>query len=335
MTPLTPQNYHIWIKELQGIATKAKVWEYVDPEGTKEEPTEEKFPEVSDYSVLVAAPASGVGLPPATSAYLGPAGTNEEPSEEKISESSTYNMFMAASAPGHGLLPPASAYVDPAETGGEPTEEKFPDVSDHRFFVATPTSGDGLPPTASASKPMTTRPARDYDELSKAQQKSYEMKITIYQMKEKLVEKVTLGIRTVEAAVKASAGAYIPQSKMSSPVRDIIRLLAARYRLSGDEIIEQIHEQFQALKKSPAEDKIEAWVADWESVKDQIEEMNISGFFGSETMFVKEFLRAGCAWAPRFCDRWLDMKLAAEKPITFHEAAKKYRLAVELDEEDS
>jgi hypothetical protein len=48
---LTPKNYHKWIKEIQGLAVRANVWEYVDPQGTKQEPTIGECPDVSDYAV--------------------------------------------------------------------------------------------------------------------------------------------------------------------------------------------------------------------------------------------------------------------------------------------
>jgi hypothetical protein len=48
---LTPKNYHKWIKEIQGLAVRANVWEYVDPQGTKQEPTNGECPDVSDYAV--------------------------------------------------------------------------------------------------------------------------------------------------------------------------------------------------------------------------------------------------------------------------------------------
>jgi hypothetical protein len=48
---LTPKNYHKWIKEIQGLVVRANVWEYVDPQGTKQEPTNGECPDVSDYAV--------------------------------------------------------------------------------------------------------------------------------------------------------------------------------------------------------------------------------------------------------------------------------------------
>ena len=64
MIALTPKNYHLWIRELQGISKKAKVWQYVDPNGSKPEPEEGEYPEVSQYQVPIQAqPAGGIAYP--------------------------------------------------------------------------------------------------------------------------------------------------------------------------------------------------------------------------------------------------------------------------------
>jgi hypothetical protein len=52
---------------------------------------------------------------------------------------------------------------------------------------------------------------------------------------------------------------------MASSVRQIIQTLAARYKLSNDKIVEQIHAQWRALKSAPVKGEIESWVADWEN----------------------------------------------------------------------
>jgi hypothetical protein len=45
---LTPKNYHQWIKEIQDLAVRANVWEYVNSQDTKQELTNEECPDVSD-----------------------------------------------------------------------------------------------------------------------------------------------------------------------------------------------------------------------------------------------------------------------------------------------
>lgn len=70
-------------------------------------------------------------------------------------------------------------------------------------------------------------------------------------------------------------------------------------------------------------------MAEWEALKTQIDELNLQLPLGSEMMFVTEFLKAGKSWAPRFCDNWIDQKLASNQPIDFFETARHYRIRVD------
>jgi hypothetical protein len=241
MIALTPKNYHLWIKELQGIAEKAKVWAYVDPDGTKAEPQEGEYPDVSDYQV-----------------------------------------------------------PQPQQLAG----------------------GVGL-------SQILTKPADKYSELSDVQKEEYKMDISMFKMKEKQADKVAQGLRIVDNALKHSARSYIPPNKMAGSVREIVKILASRYKRSDDQVMEQLHEQFQVLKNAPVKGKIEAWVADWENIKGQIVDMNVTGIFGSDTIFINEFLQAGKKWAPNFCENWVMQHRAAKTTVEFYETTREYRLAVE------
>jgi phage gp36-like protein len=108
----------------------------------------------------------------------------------------------------------------------------------------------------------TTRPALNLKELTDQQRKEYKADVLEYQMLSKFTEKILQGIRNVSTAVKTSARQYIPPHEMSSSVRQIIQTLTARYKLSNQKIVEQIHAQWRALKNPPVKDKIEPWIAD-------------------------------------------------------------------------
>lgn len=75
--------------------------------------------------------------------------------------------------------------------------------------------------------------------------------MTMYQMKEKRVEKVAHGMRIVNNALKASARTYIPEDDMDSSTREIITVLALRYKRSDAQITKQIKEKFQAPQAAP------------------------------------------------------------------------------------
>jgi hypothetical protein len=110
---------------------------------------------------------------------------------------------------------------------------KYPDISDYRV-------------TATAEN--ESRSAQSYRELTAAQKEAYQMNITAYKMREKQMLKIAHGMRIVDNALKISARSYIFSNEMISSCRDIIKILAARYELTNDQIIEQIQEEFHDLK---------------------------------------------------------------------------------------
>ncbi len=237
MTVLTPQNYHIWIKEIQAYAEQYQVWKYVDSDGQIESSTKEASSKASDYQVV--------------------------------------------------------------EPGAE-----------------------------------TTRPALNLKELSDKQRKEYKADVLEYQMLSKFTEKILQDIRNVSTAVKTSARQYIPPHEMSSSVRQIIQTLAARYKLSNQKIVKQIHAQWRALKNSSVKDKIESWIADWESLRLQMISLKLDETFENDTIFVSEFLRADHKWAFIFCDNWEYQLDAAQQTVEFFRITRSYRNTV-LKESDS
>jgi hypothetical protein len=89
----------------------------------------------------------------------------------------------------------------------------------------------------------TARPAFTLKELTAAQREEYKADMLEYNMLEKLYERTTRGLQTVNNAIRTSAHQYIPPNELRSPARTIIKLLAARYKLDQSKIIQQIHEQ--------------------------------------------------------------------------------------------
>jgi hypothetical protein len=51
MIALISKSYHLWIKELQRIAEKAKIWAYVNSDNIKAKSQEEEYSDVSDYQI--------------------------------------------------------------------------------------------------------------------------------------------------------------------------------------------------------------------------------------------------------------------------------------------
>jgi replication initiation and membrane attachment protein DnaB len=67
-------------------------------------------------------------------------------------------------------------------------------------------------------------------------------------LKEKRINKIAKDMQIVDNAIKISARSYISSDEMTSSCRDIIRMLTAKYKLTKDQIIEQIQNEFQDLK---------------------------------------------------------------------------------------
>jgi transketolase len=110
---------------------------------------------------------------------------------------------------------------------------KYSDISDYRV---------------AATAENESRSAQSYKELTAAQKETYQMDIIVYKIREKQVLKIAHGIRIVDNALKCSARSYIFSDEMASSCRDIIKILAARYELTNDQIIEQTQEEFHDLK---------------------------------------------------------------------------------------
>ncbi len=146
------------------------------------------------------------------------------------------------------------------------------------------------------------RSALNLKELTDQQRKEYKADVLEYQMLSKFTEKILQDIRNVSTAVKTSARQYILSHEMSSSVRQIIQTLTARYKLSNQKIVEQIHAQWRALKNPSVKDKIEPWIADWENLRLQMISLKLDETFEDDTIFVSEFLRAEHKWALIFCD---------------------------------
>jgi hypothetical protein len=174
------------------------------------------------------------------------------------------------------------------------------------------------------------RSAINLKELTAAQREEYKADMLEYNMLEKLYERTTRGLQTIDNAIRTSAKQYISPNELGSPARKIIQLLAARYKLDQSKIIQQIHEQWRGLKVSPTKgkDKIEAWIVDWENLRLQMISLKLAGTFGDDVIFVSEFLRAGRRWAPTFCDNWENQLEAAEKEVEFFKTTRAYRNAV-------
>lgn len=169
VTALTPKNYSTWIQEIKEIATRAQVWEYVDPEGDESELDMLKYSKFKNYIKIVSIATSG--------------------------------------------------------STQETTIESFSLV-----FVFTA--------------------CEDYDDLSKAQQRSYDAKERFYKALQQEVRMTSLEIQKVHTIVLESARGYIAVNRMASFVREILISLFNKFKRPDADLQLQIDERYEELKAS-------------------------------------------------------------------------------------
>jgi hypothetical protein len=129
-------------------------------------------------------------------------------------------------------------YVDLQDTKQKPTNGECPDVSDYavsmKSIITIRFDQDSV---------LRIRSIRDFNELFAAQKESLKINIVTWELKKKRINKIAKDMQIVDNAIKISARSYIPSDEMTSSCRDIIRMLAARYKLTRDQIIEQIQNE--------------------------------------------------------------------------------------------
>jgi hypothetical protein len=173
-----------------------------------------------------------------------------------------------------------------------------------------------------------SRLAKYFHELSSEQQEKYRTSVKKYKRKEKQIVRITQKMLKIDEAIYASIKSYILSKLMFAFIKKILQLLIIKYKKIDDQIKEQIHEKFQALKQLSFKNQIETWVANWENLKSRILTFDIKNFFDFETMFVEKFLIVDRKWASTFCDNWVLQKRTTERNVHFEDTIREYRNAV-------
>ncbi len=79
---------------------------------------------------------------------------------------------------------------------------------------------------------------------------------------------------------------------MRSSIKNILKTLQKRYKLSNVKIVEMLHDKYHALKISFVKAKIEHWINEWENLRLKMINQKIKDTFDNDVIFVHEFLRA-------------------------------------------
>lgn len=115
---------------------------------------------------------------------------------------------------------------------------------------------------------------------------------------------------------------------MKSTMQKILQVLSVKYKRSDIEVIEQIYQQFVALKNSFIKAKLKAWIIDWKTLHAQISKLGIQRQFEKEIMFVKIFLKIDRVFALDFCDHWYNQKDAIKQFFELFKTIKKNKVRV-------
>ena len=83
---------------------------------------------------------------------------------------------------------------------------------------------------------FVTRLTKNYNKLSNAQQKRYQINIIVYQIKKKLIKKMTHDMKIINNALKTSTRIYIFNANMNVSIRDINKTLIDKYQRSNIQI---------------------------------------------------------------------------------------------------
>ncbi len=215
-------------------------------------------------------------------------------------------------------------YVDSQDTKQKFINEECLDVSDYVVLmknIITIRSDE-----SNQNSVLRIRSVRDFNELFAVQKNSLKINIIIWELKKKKINKIAKDMQIVDNAIKLSTRSYISSDEMTSSCRDIIRMLAARYKLTKDQIIEQIQNEFQNLKTwSSIKEKIEKWIIRWENLRDHIVRADIMSLFESDVIYTKEFLKADRKWASDFCDSWMREHRTVDREMNFFHIIREYR----------
>ncbi len=67
-------------------------------------------------------------------------------------------------------------------------------------------------------------------------------------MREKAIRRMNRRIQKVYQVIKISTRSYISFNEMKSSIKNILKTLQKRYKLSNVKIIKQLHDQYHTLK---------------------------------------------------------------------------------------
>jgi hypothetical protein len=216
------------------------------------------------------------------------------------------------------------SYVDSNENKSELIIEKL-----SNFFDYTISLQESVIVRSEVFASNLIKSTRSINELTENQQKNLHQRQFTWSMREKAVKRIKKEIQIIYQAVKTSARQYISSNKMRSSIKNILKTLQKRYKLSNVKIVEMLHNQYHALKIPFVKTKIEHWISEWKNLRSKMINQEIKDTFDNDAIFVHEFLRASKKWASIFCETWAIQHQTVKKDLNFFKTIRVYRNAYE------
>jgi hypothetical protein len=225
-------------------------------------------------------------------------------------------------------------FIDPEGSEEGPPVPRYPKYSDYTKVVpvATPASSlaESTQGTILPDPPLVVpEQCSRYSDLSESQKEAYNADERAHRGLQAEARAISLGMEKVHSVILESAKDYVARNVRASSVREILLSLSHKFKKSPDEIQRQIDRRYDELRhSSPTKGKIEPWICQWESLREEITALNVESVY-SEYIYTQHFLKAGRVWASFFCDTWIRIRNASGRDIKFFEAANEYRTELE------
>ena len=213
-------------------------------------------------------------------------------------------------------------YIDPNGSEDPPTMPKCPEFSDYNMVIA---ASDDL---RGDSAFKTPRRMHSYMDLTHDQQKDYKQRMKAYKAHLAHAQFVSSRIQEIQALVFESARPYISTSRKSMPIKDILKSLQARFRMSDSDITRQFMERYSNLRfQIPSRPNIEHWVAEWENLYEDFSGLAIWQL--DEPDIGTTFMAAGEQWVPDLFETGVRAFGGLGRELNFFNVTKAYRKALE------
>jgi hypothetical protein len=134
--------------------------------------------------------------------------------------------------------------------------------------------------SVSPSPILVLESCSNYDDLSKSQNKSYDVKKQSYRHIQNEVSRAMIGIEKVHTVILELVKDYVTMNIRSCLVKDILQSLTRRFKKTSEDIQRQTNRRYDDLRNShPVKGKIEPWIQKWEALREEMISLKIDPIY--------------------------------------------------------